>query len=65
MLESLLTNMLFCCSLLLAAGWVRESFGSRGRRGIGRHRPIRLAYSTCHPPTPSRDESNPWDEIAS
>ena len=30
MLESLLTNMLFYCSLLLVAGWLRESLGCRG-----------------------------------
>jgi hypothetical protein len=30
MLDELLTNMLFGCSLLLAAGWVRESLRGRG-----------------------------------
>ncbi len=30
MLETLLTDMLFYCSLLLAAGWIRESFACRG-----------------------------------
>jgi hypothetical protein len=30
MLEELLTNMLLGCSLLMAAGWVRESFRGRG-----------------------------------
>jgi hypothetical protein len=29
-LESLLTNMLVGCTLLLAAAWVRESFAGRG-----------------------------------
>jgi hypothetical protein len=29
MLGTLLTNMLFYCSLLMAAGWVRDSFGHR------------------------------------
>ena len=30
MLGELLTNMLLGCSLLMAAGWVRESLGGRG-----------------------------------
>jgi hypothetical protein len=29
MFEELLTNMLFGCSLLLAAGWVRDSLAVR------------------------------------
>jgi hypothetical protein len=29
MLEELLTNMLFGCSILMAAGWVRDSLGGR------------------------------------
>ncbi len=35
MLGPLLTNMLLYCSLLVAAGWVRESFGSRGKEVRG------------------------------
>ena len=58
-----------CCSAARCS-WRRAGSespcGNRGRPGIGRPRPARLASSDAViPPTLSRDELKPWEEIVS